>query len=383
MNFINGNKATILIHEEITEQLAEDILNFVYGLEFATQVSEIYVSINSGGGSVMGAYSIFSALKNSNKKIISCIEGIAASAAGIIFLAGDVRTMTDYSVWMGHNPDGGSDKVLNVIKESLLVILESAFPDEDDLSEMMNEETWLNAETMKQKGVIQNIIYTEEDIKLDTTMTVTNLYLICNDILKKKNINMKNEKKSLVEKAKEIFTKKTEIVAKNEAEKEDEIKEYSDDEDTEKVENEDEETTNEISLESLDAKIDALTELIKQLLTEEDSETEEAENEADTEEEEDKKKEEVENAKKLEVLNKSTFAKSEFNNLLKYDLKTLEDFTNSSKGVVKAPKVEINNEADVKTDFNKLSNSEKMNLLNTNPKLYHELFRNSGTKRKV
>lgn len=377
MEFINGNKATLLIHEEITEELAKEINSFIYSLEYLPEVNEIYVSINSGGGSVMGAYSIFSALKNSTKKIITCIEGIAASAAGIIFLAGSVRMMTDYSVWMGHNPDGGSDKVLNVIKESLLIILESAFPDEDNLDEMMNEETWIDAETMKQKGVIQTIIYTEVD-KLDTSMNVTNLYQICNDILKKKNSKMTKEKKSVVEKGKDLINKiiskpKTKEVI-NETDPEEETDEYTDDSE------ETEETKDEVTLDSLAELIQTLIEKVDALSS--DEETEEVENADDTEED-DKKKEEVENKKKLEILNKSNFAKEDFSKLMKYNIATIEDFTKQPKGIVKAPKIEINNEADVNTDFNSLSKEGKMQLLNSNPALYHQLFRNSGTKRKV
>ena len=72
-------------------------------------VETINVHINSGGGSVIEGLSIFSAIKNSEAHVNVFIEGIAASMAGVIAMAGDRIHMTDFSQIMIHNPHTGGE----------------------------------------------------------------------------------------------------------------------------------------------------------------------------------------------------------------------------------------------------------------------------------
>ena len=63
--------------------------NFVADLNNYPGVRKINVHINSGGGSVFGGIAIYNILKRHNAEIIVYVEGLAASIASVIAMAGD------------------------------------------------------------------------------------------------------------------------------------------------------------------------------------------------------------------------------------------------------------------------------------------------------
>ncbi len=67
---------------------------------------ELIVHIHSRGGDVMEGFAIHDALVNSGKKVTTIIEGLCASIATVVALAGSVRKMTENSEFMIHNPWG-------------------------------------------------------------------------------------------------------------------------------------------------------------------------------------------------------------------------------------------------------------------------------------
>jgi ATP-dependent Clp protease protease subunit len=82
-------------------------------------VSTINVRINSGGGSVFAAYAIMNLLKAHKARIIVHIDGIAASAATLIAMAGDKIISALGSVFMVHLPStwawGNSNEIQKTI----------------------------------------------------------------------------------------------------------------------------------------------------------------------------------------------------------------------------------------------------------------------------
>lgn len=69
--------------------------------------TEILVRINSPGGDVYQGIAIYSVLKNSGAKVRVRVEGVAASAASLIAMAGDEIEMCDGSFMLVHEPWGG------------------------------------------------------------------------------------------------------------------------------------------------------------------------------------------------------------------------------------------------------------------------------------
>jgi ATP-dependent protease ClpP protease subunit len=70
----------------------------------ALEVGQITVRINSFGGSVSDGIAIYNALKNHPAQVTTCVDGIGASVASLIFQAGDRREIAENAQLMVHAP---------------------------------------------------------------------------------------------------------------------------------------------------------------------------------------------------------------------------------------------------------------------------------------
>ena len=70
----------------------------------AVEGDEIHGMINSRGGNYFAGVHLYNALKASKAKVITKNVGLAASAASVVFMAGDVRICYPGSITMAHNP---------------------------------------------------------------------------------------------------------------------------------------------------------------------------------------------------------------------------------------------------------------------------------------
>lgn len=134
----------------------------------------IKVFINSPGGVVFEGMAIFSAFQKAKAKIDTHCYGIAYSIAAIIFEgATGERTMDDWSSLMFHQPYQAntdekdmtrSDKeMLAVVKNSCtLMIAEKTGKTAEEITKIMNRETYLTAEEAKESGFCDNIEVTQE-----------------------------------------------------------------------------------------------------------------------------------------------------------------------------------------------------------------------------
>jgi len=118
--------------------------------------SDIVVWINSVGGDCVAAAQIYNMLSEYPGEVTVKIDGIAASAASVIAMAGDTVLMSPVSTMMIHNPATiamGDHKdmekaaeMLGAIKESIINAYEKKTGlSRQDLSRMMEEETWMDA----------------------------------------------------------------------------------------------------------------------------------------------------------------------------------------------------------------------------------------------
>lgn len=105
-----GNAAELLVYGDIGESWsAESVaaLDVVDRLNAMGDVAEIVVRINSYGGSVIDGLAIYNALKRHPARKTVTIDGIAASIASLIAMAGDTVTMPRMALMMIHAPWGG------------------------------------------------------------------------------------------------------------------------------------------------------------------------------------------------------------------------------------------------------------------------------------
>lgn len=119
----------------------------------ASQSGSITLRINSDGGEVFDAIAIYNYLKDKDVHVV--IDGICASAASIVAMAGKKITMQQGSMMMIHNPltiaVGESEDlraqadILDKITESIVSIYMSRTNmAHDDLIALMNAESWMN-----------------------------------------------------------------------------------------------------------------------------------------------------------------------------------------------------------------------------------------------
>lgn len=155
---------------------------------------DITVWINSYGGDVFAGAQIFNMLKEYKGKVVTCIDGIAASAASVIAMAGDVVQISPVGALMIHDPlmaiYGNSEelksaiKVLGEIKETIINAyeLKTNLP-RDKIAKMMTEETWMSAKKALELGFVDEILFTDndngtvQDAVIFSRMTVTNCLL--------------------------------------------------------------------------------------------------------------------------------------------------------------------------------------------------------------
>lgn len=203
---------------------------FAYEMQWlANQSDVISVRINSIGGSVIDGYSIVSAILNCKKPVNCYIDGLAASTAGWIAVAGKKTYMMDYGTLMMHNPNGGEDnKVLNLVKDTIVTILSNrTSKTADEISTMMNKETWMGAKEALDNGFVDEVISSEKGkkVKIKKGESLYNIALIYNSIIQpKKNMTKINtllkisneageqeQEKAIVELNKSISDKDSEI----------------------------------------------------------------------------------------------------------------------------------------------------------------------------
>lgn len=154
-----GSTADIDIYGDITSCpcIESDVssYNLSNQIEELGDVETINVNINSYGGEVSEGIAIYNALKRSNAHVVTRCDGFACSIASVIFSAGDERVMSEASILMVHNAMSSAfnanaadfrkladdlDKVTTLSKAAYLANINIT---EDELTSLMDEETWI------------------------------------------------------------------------------------------------------------------------------------------------------------------------------------------------------------------------------------------------
>ena len=160
--FLNGTIAEeSWFDDDVTPQLFKDELNAGSG--------DITVWINSPGGDCVAAAQIYNMLSNYKGKVTVKIDGIAASAASVIAMAGDTVLVSPVSTLMIHNPatiawgDHAEMQkaidMLSEVKESIInaYVLKTGLS-RPKLSHLMDAETWMDANKAVELGFADEIM---------------------------------------------------------------------------------------------------------------------------------------------------------------------------------------------------------------------------------
>ena len=147
----------------------DDITPQLFKEELLSGSGDITVWINSPGGDCVAAAQIYNMLMDYKGNVTVKIDGIAASAASVIAMAGTEVLMSPVSTMMIHNPAtvamGDHNEMqkaiemLNEIKESIINAYEiKTGLSRAKLSHLMDSETWMNANKAIELGFADGII---------------------------------------------------------------------------------------------------------------------------------------------------------------------------------------------------------------------------------
>lgn len=159
--------AEILIYDVIGFPFVE-AKQFIKDLN-AIKAKTITVRINSPGGDAFDGVAVYNALKNHPAKITTRIEGLAASIASVIALAGDEVHAYANTMYMIHDPwvmAVGNQEDLRSIADVLEKIggqLADIYTgktglEADTIKEMMHTETWMTAREGKGLGFVDKVL---------------------------------------------------------------------------------------------------------------------------------------------------------------------------------------------------------------------------------
>lgn len=160
----------------------DDVKHTVSGMS----KDQVTVHINSYGGDATEGVAIRNFLMNNFEKIDVVIDGIAASSASIVALCGQTLVMQTGTTYMIHNPwSGVIGNRTDLLREaSALESLEQSYRNvymerfkgtEEELIELLDNESWLTAEEAEQLGFANEVVQEpiEPEINLESNLVAS------------------------------------------------------------------------------------------------------------------------------------------------------------------------------------------------------------------
>ena len=162
--------------DDVTPQLFRD--------ELEAGTGDITIWINSPGGDCVAAAQIYNMLMDYKGSVTVKIDGIAASAASVIAMAGTEVLMSPVGMLMIHNPMtvamGDAEEMekaiemLSSVKDSILNAYEiKTGLSRAKLAHLMDAETWMDANKALELGFIDGILAREDQARSETTEEVS------------------------------------------------------------------------------------------------------------------------------------------------------------------------------------------------------------------
>lgn len=142
--------------------------DFQRDLKAAGDSKPINLRLNSPGGDVFTGWAIFNILSRVRDRVTVTVEGLAASMASVIAMAGKTIIMPENAMMMIHDPAGGAfggpeeianfADALNKIRDQIIkTYSDRTGQNEEDIRAMMSAETWLSASEAVNLGFADKI----------------------------------------------------------------------------------------------------------------------------------------------------------------------------------------------------------------------------------
>ena len=169
-----GEKRVLLLDGEISDETwwGDEVTPAIFRSELNAAEGDIDLWINSPGGDCYAAAQIYNMLMEYKRNVNVKIDGIAASAASVVAMAGSTVEISPLGMLMIHNPMtvsiGDTHEMertitfLAEIKESIINSYElKTGLSRAKISRLMDAETWMNAKKAVELGFADSVLYAD------------------------------------------------------------------------------------------------------------------------------------------------------------------------------------------------------------------------------
>ena len=176
----NGESRTLFLNGEISDETwyGDEVTPKMFKEELQDGEGDITVWINSPGGDVFAAAQIYNMLMDYKGNVTVKIDGLAASAASVIAMAGTEVQMSPVAMMMIHNPAtiaiGDSSEMkkaidmLDEVKESIMNAYEiKTGLSRSRISHLMDAESWFNAKKAVELGFADKLLFSKEETEAE------------------------------------------------------------------------------------------------------------------------------------------------------------------------------------------------------------------------
>lgn len=212
----NDESRTLFLNGEISDETwyGDEVTPKMFKEELQDGEGDITVWINSPGGDVFAAAQIYNMLMDYKGNVTVKIDGLAASAASVIAMAGTEVQMSPVAMMMIHNPAtiaiGDSSEMkkaidmLDEVKESIMNAYEiKTGLSRSRISHLMDAESWFNAKKAVELGFADKLLFSkeeteaEEEKELEMEAVMFSRKVVTNSLMSK--LISKPEKKTPIE----------------------------------------------------------------------------------------------------------------------------------------------------------------------------------------
>lgn len=166
----------IFLTGEVNDQSASLVIGQLLFLESENPDKDIYLYINSPGGSVTAGMGIYDTMKFIRPKVNTICVGLAASMGAFLLSSGDRRYALPHSRVMIHQPLGGTQgqateieiaarEILRTREELNKILAENTGKSLEEVSRDTERDYWLRAEEALEYGLIDQIFTTREELQ--------------------------------------------------------------------------------------------------------------------------------------------------------------------------------------------------------------------------
>ncbi|WP_010651592.1 head maturation protease, ClpP-related [Oceanobacillus massiliensis] len=172
----NEGERTLFLNGEISDETwyGDEVTPKLFKSELESIQGDITIWINSPGGDVFAAAQIYNMLMDYQGNVKVKIDGLAASAASVIAMAGTEVLMSPVAMMMIHNPMtvaiGDSkemqkaSEMLSEVKESIINAYEiKTGLARSKISHLMDAESWFNAKKAVELGFADRILFEADE----------------------------------------------------------------------------------------------------------------------------------------------------------------------------------------------------------------------------